>query len=156
MSVHIAASYRKHARCPKCGALERHRIQRLVLDQLLNNLDTSSLKMLHFAPEPCFRDFFTERFGGYETADIDMDDVDHRVDLQELPFEDETYDFVFASHVLEHVRHDNKAVAEIRRILQPRAVSTSVRQPVSEFTEAPPRARSGKGPGRREAVAVCL
>ena len=37
-----------------------------------------------------------------------------------------------------------------------RAVSTSVRQPVSEFTEAPPRARSGKGPGRREAVAVCL
>ena len=37
-----------------------------------------------------------------------------------------------------------------------RAVSTSVRQPVSEFTVAPPRARSGKGPGRREAVAVCL
>ena len=37
-----------------------------------------------------------------------------------------------------------------------RAVSTSVRQPVSEFTEAPPRARSGKGPGRREAVAVCV
>ena len=45
-------------------------------------------------------------------------------------------------------------VAEI--VLSVRAVSTSVRQPVSEFTEAPPRARSGKGPGRREAVAVCL
>lgn len=36
-----------------------------------------------------------------------------------------------------------------------RAVSTSVRQPVSEFTEAPPRSRSDKGPDRREAVAVC-
>ena len=36
-----------------------------------------------------------------------------------------------------------------------RAVSTSVRQPVSEFTVAPPRARSGRWPGRREAVAVC-
>ena len=44
---------------------------------------------------------------------------------------------------------------ELRRETE-RAVSTSVRQPVSEFTEAPPRARSGKGPGRREAVAVCL
>ena len=43
-----------------------------------------------------------------------------------------------------------------RAALVQRAVSTSVRQPVSEFTEAPPRARSGKGPGRREAVAVCL
>ena len=42
------------------------------------------------------------------------------------------------------------------RLSTDRAVSTSVRQPVSEFTEAPPRARSGKGPGRREAVAVCL
>ena len=49
-----------------------------------------------------------------------------------------------------HTRLIDQAPAQIR------AVSTSVRQPVSEFTEAPPRARSGKGPGRREAVAVCL
>ena len=49
----------------------------------------------------------------------------------------------------------NVATTVVNDLAQ-RAVSTSVRQPVSEFTEAPPRARSGKGPGRREAVAVCL
>ena len=49
-----------------------------------------------------------------------------------------------------------KGAMMLIRLLRDRAVSTSVRQPVSEFTEAPPRARSGKGPGRREAVAVCL
>ena len=51
----------------------------------------------------------------------------------------------------------NAVMAEIhdRMPVVLRAVSTSVRQPVSEFTVAPPRARSGRWPGRREAVAVC-
>jgi SAM-dependent methyltransferase len=47
-----------------------------------------------------------------------MDGMDYNVDIQELPFEDQTYDFIFASHVLEHVPNDKKAIAEIRRILK--------------------------------------
>ena len=46
-------------------------------------------------------------------------------------------------------------LGDVRPQIERRAVSTSVRQPVSEFTVAPPRARSGRWPGRREAVAVC-
>jgi hypothetical protein len=53
--------------------------------------------MLHFAPESFFRDFFSQRFGRYETADLKLKGVDPIVDLQQLPFADETYDFVFAS-----------------------------------------------------------
>ena len=114
---------RKHAKCPKCGALERHRIQYLVVSNVLNNVDTSSLKMLHFAPEPFFREFFSKRFGQYETADLNMRGVDHNVDLQKLPFEDQSYDFVFASHVLEHIPNDEKAISEIRRILKPNGIA---------------------------------
>ena len=109
---------RKHAQCPKCDSLERHRLQYLVLNKVLNGVNTSELKMLHFAPEPFFREFFSKRFGQYETADLNMRGVDHNVDLQKLPFADQTYDFVFASHVLEHIRNDNKAISEIRRILK--------------------------------------
>jgi len=49
--IHPPTGTRKHARCPKCHALERHRIQYLVVDDLLAQTDTSSLSMLHFAPE---------------------------------------------------------------------------------------------------------
>lgn len=74
--------------------------------------------MLHFAPEAFFRSFFAERFEDYQTADIEMTSVDHTVDLQELPFPDASYDFVFASHVLEHVPDDRRAIHQIRRILR--------------------------------------
>jgi len=114
---------RKHALCPNCGAVERHRLQVLVVNDLLAKLDTSSLKMIHFAPEPFFRGFFAKRFGKYETADISGVGVDHKVDLQGLPFADASYDFVFASHVLEHVQDDKKAIAEIRRILKPKGIA---------------------------------
>jgi SAM-dependent methyltransferase len=115
--------FRKHAKCPNCNALERHRIQFVVVNDVLRDRNTAHLKMLHFAPEPFFREFFSQRFGQYESADLSMKGVDHNVDLQQLPFADETYDFVFASHVLEHIPDDEKAISEIRRILKPNGIA---------------------------------
>ena len=114
---------RKHAKCPSCGALERHRVQYLVLMELFKTMEPSRLKMLHFAPEPFFRSILSDRFGVYETADLCMKDVTYHVDLQNLPFEDSIYDFVFASHVLEHIPNDRKALLEIRRILKPNGIA---------------------------------
>lgn len=121
--IHPATGSRQHAQCPNCGALERHRIQYLVVNQLLESIDTSVMKMLHFAPEAFFRGFFAERFKTYETADLYMSEVDHQVDLQSLPFADQSYDLVFASHVLEHIPQDIKAIAEISRILKPNGIA---------------------------------
>ncbi|HXB60516.1 MAG TPA: class I SAM-dependent methyltransferase [Candidatus Acidoferrales bacterium] len=81
------------------------------------------MRMLHFAPEPFFKSMFQNRFGKYETADLVMKDVDYNVDIQNLPFEDNIYDFIFASHVLEHIPNDGKALQEIRRILKPNGVA---------------------------------
>jgi SAM-dependent methyltransferase len=89
-----------------------------VLEQVLAGMRTADLRMLHIAPEPFFRDYFAKRFGRYETADLEMAGVDHQVDLRKLPFENETYDVVFASHVLEHIRDDEQALSEIRRVLK--------------------------------------
>lgn len=119
LAVHPDTGRRLHARCPDCGALERHRLQRLVLDQLSAGGAFAAMRVLHVAPEPCFREWFRGRVAAYETADLARRDVDHRVDLTALPFADATYDLVFASHVLEHIRDDEVALREIRRVLKP-------------------------------------
>jgi SAM-dependent methyltransferase len=121
--VNPPSGLRKHAKCPKCGALERHRIQYLVVNHIMNEINVSRLKMLHFAPEPFFKEMFSTRFGVYETADLKMPGVDHNVDLQSLPFRDGSYDFIFASHVLEHVPNDDKALKEIRRVLSSNGIA---------------------------------
>ena len=126
MDLAAPAGLRKHAKCPNCNALERHRIQFLVANHVLNNIDTANWKMLHFAPEVCMREFFSKRFGQYETADLSMKGVDHNVDLQQLPIDDETYDFVFASHVLEHIPDDGKAISEIAPASASRAITRIV------------------------------
>lgn len=114
---------RKHAVCPQCGALERHRHQYLVAQTVLKGMDASKMKMIHFAPEDCLKTFFLQRIGVYETADLDMEGVDHHVDLQNLPFADSTYDFVFASHVMVCIPDDRRAMREIRRVLKPGGVA---------------------------------
>jgi SAM-dependent methyltransferase len=93
------------------------------MNDILKDMDTARLKMIHFAPEGFFRGVFANQFGQYETADPHMKGVDHTVDLQKLPFDNATYDFVFASHVLEHIRNDKQAISEIRRILKPNGIA---------------------------------
>lgn len=118
LDINPIAGFRKHAQCPSCFSSERHRIQHLVMQEVLQQCNPAQRKMLHFAPEPFFRRWFSREFGQYETADLYMKGVDHQVDLQHLPFEDGSYDFVFASHVLEHIPDDIRAIQEIRRILK--------------------------------------
>lgn len=123
MDVSPPTGLRKHAMCPSCSALERHRIQFLVVNKVLNEINAGNLKILHVAPEAFFRAYFSKKFGQYETADLSMKGVDHNVDLQQLTFKDNSYDFVFASHVLEHIPDDEKAISEIRRILRPGGIA---------------------------------
>jgi ubiquinone/menaquinone biosynthesis C-methylase UbiE len=52
-----------------------------------------------------------------------MRHVDYNVVLQELPFEDQSCNFIFASHVLKYIRNDEKAISEIRRILKPNGIA---------------------------------
>lgn len=137
-----AAGTRRHAQCPGCKAFERHRLQFLVLNGIFDRGAVSDLRVLHFAPEPFFRNYFSARFPRYETADLQMEGVDHRVDLQALPFDDASYDFVFASHVLEHVPDDESAIAEIRRVLRPGGIAVLpvplVAQRTIEYPQANP------------------
>ncbi len=111
---------RKNASCPQCGSAERHRLQFLVVQKLQKRYDFSKMAMLHVAPEQCFYKLFKKQFAKYTTIDIEKkENIDYQADLCDLPFENSSYDCVFASHVLEHIKEDRKAISEIRRVLKP-------------------------------------
>jgi SAM-dependent methyltransferase len=112
-----------HSVCPKCGSMERHRLQYLVMKTLRDQVDFSRMSMLHFAPEPFFRELFKKWFRSYTTADIARADVDCLVDLRDLPFEDNSFDCIYASHVLGHIREDDRALSEIERVLAPAGIA---------------------------------
>lgn len=104
--------------CNHCGASDRERIYALWIDeQIEKNLFFKGSQAIHFAPEAALSkklnglDFFD-----YKTADLLMADVDYKVDMMDMPFDDESFDFFICSHVLEHVESDDQAIKELYRI----------------------------------------
>jgi SAM-dependent methyltransferase len=81
---------------------------------------TEKPKLLHIAPEYCFIERFEHLLGDqYITADIESPLAKVKMDLHDIPFEDNTFDAVFCNHVLEHVKDDVRCMQEIRRVLKP-------------------------------------
>ena len=110
---------RENALCANCLSLERHRLMWLYLKER-TGFFKNGLHVLHIAPEACFIKRF-ERIHGekYITADIESPLAKVKMDIHQIPFEQNTFDVVLCNHVLEHVRDDIKAMNEIQRVLKP-------------------------------------
>ncbi|MCB0737778.1 MAG: methyltransferase domain-containing protein [Bacteroidetes bacterium] len=131
---------RENAMCPKCLSLERHRLIWLYL-QNKTNIFTGKNKMLHIAPEQCFLGRFKklEKLD-YTTGDLFSPLADVKMDVHDIPFDDNTFDIVFCNHVLEHVTDDHKAMSEICRVLKPGgwAMLQSPKDPKLKVTKEDP------------------
>jgi SAM-dependent methyltransferase len=109
---------RSDARCPFCGALERHRLFWLFVERCTKFSSDPPSKALHVAPEPILQRKLKHLIGeGYMTADLLEQDVDLQMDITDIQFPDGFFDFIYCSHVLEHVPDDKKAMREFRRVL---------------------------------------
>ncbi len=110
---------RRNAECPSCGSLERHRLLWLYLTRH-SDLARRRHRVLHTAPEP-FLEAALDRLPLLRRISIDRFNptADVQADLTDLPFPDGHFDVVLSSHVLEHVRDDGAAIAEIARVLRP-------------------------------------
>jgi SAM-dependent methyltransferase len=77
--------------------------------------------VLHFSPEPILAaKLSTARPARYIKADLFPAAPEvTREDITKLSFDDCTFDFVIANHVLEHVVDDHAAMREIFRVLKP-------------------------------------
>ncbi len=82
-------------------------------------------KVLHVAPEKPLRKRWSKfsvkatgldaRTKGYRFA---YDKTVENHSLESLPYKSESFDWVIANHVLEHVKDENKALKEIHRVLK--------------------------------------
>jgi SAM-dependent methyltransferase len=116
----VGGRWRANALCPGCQSLERDRLAWLLL-RLSPDLLAPGTHLLHVAPEACFEPRLRELLGSsYVTADLLRADVDRKLSVEQLPFEDQSLDAVICNHVLEHVADDAKAMREILRVLRPR------------------------------------
>jgi SAM-dependent methyltransferase len=110
-----------HFECPACGCHDRERHLFLYLQAagLLTRL--RGARILHLAPETRLRRRIAQADPlEYVLGDLYPTRSDiRRVDLQEIDFPAEHFDFVIANHVLEHVNDDGQALSEIFRVLRP-------------------------------------
>lgn len=112
---------RAEARCPACGALERHRLVWLYLNRR-TRLFQQELKgtMLHVAPESILESKFRRLLGKhYLTADFMDPKADVKMDIMNIEYPDHSFEVIYCSHVLEHVPDDRQAMREFKRVLQP-------------------------------------
>lgn len=110
---------RENALAPASLSLERHRLMWLYLKNETDFFNRPQ-KVLHIAPEQCFLDIFRKlKHLDYTTADLESPLADVLMDVQDIPFDDNTFDVVICNHVMEHIPDDRKAMREILRILKP-------------------------------------
>lgn len=115
-----APTPRTDASCRYCGSLERHRFLWIYLQKHLDFFSAPPEKMLHVAPEKQFVSHFRRLLGEhYVTADLFDPDVDVKMDISNIQYPDDSFPFIYCSHVLEHVDDDIKAISELCRILTP-------------------------------------
>lgn len=118
---------RLEAQCLTCMSLERGRAVHLCLQKL--GLPRSDDRILHFAPEKCLMDVFSQTHGEkYQPADLfpqiykhptkKVRRIDICEDLYSLPSDE--WDLILHNHVLEHLFCSVKGVLRgFERILKP-------------------------------------
>lgn len=110
---------KKEYRCPYCGAIDRTRFIMIYINK--HYRAKKNVRLLYFAPVWSGVDFLRRKMKNIEvdTADLYEDMVDYHFDIQNMgDIEDNTYDLIICSHVLEHVEDDSAALKELYRVLK--------------------------------------
>jgi SAM-dependent methyltransferase len=105
-------------KCPRCGSLERYRTLYFFLQQR-TTFFTQPTTVLEAGPKACFTDL-CRSLPNIRHLGVGLDGaVSVRTDLTALALTSESIDVVICFHVLEHIRDDAGALAELWRVLRP-------------------------------------
>jgi SAM-dependent methyltransferase len=115
----IAGGGYREAICPVCGSFDRERMEYYFLKKY-TTIFSSKCSVLHFAPETGLKEKLQEnKKCDYITGDITPGRADYVVDITNIQFTDEMFDFIICNHVLEHIPDEAKAISELKRVLKP-------------------------------------
>ena len=97
---------------------------------------SKNIRLLHVAPEKNIRKIL-KSFSHIEYISGDLNpliDCDIRLDITDMNFEDNFFDVIICSHVLEHIIDDRKAMSELFRVLKPKGIAI-LQVPLSKNTK---------------------
>jgi len=124
----VGGGYRQNNICPRCQSTDRDRLVYLYLKEK-TTFFTSPRQVLHVAPEQSLFRIFSKlpnltymagtkyQEGFYYSDELPV------IDLRALSYNDNTFDFVIANHVLEHIKEEGKVLHEIFRVLKPGGIA---------------------------------
>jgi len=120
ITKNIVGMGRRNSYCPFCYSTDRERLLFLYLSRCTDIFTKiKNYKILHFAPEKkIFELLISNPSINYLTADLYAKNVMMKIDVTNIPFEDEYFDVIICNHVLEHVHDDFKAMKELYRVLK--------------------------------------
>ena len=121
----IGGQQRDNSKCPICKSTDRERLLFFYYKKLIKPVSESkSMKILHIAPEKNLRNVLIkdqniEYYSGDKFEEgYEYPDECAYLDITNLNYPNEVFDFVICNHVLEHVSDYNIALSEIRRVLK--------------------------------------
>lgn len=118
----MVGSGRRASACPHCHCIDRERLILLYLQNEIDPQQWQDLKVLHIAPEPVLARWLTDqRPKQYVKGDFFSQGYQYsadtvHADVQALKWENEYFDLIICSHVLEHVKDDKKSMRELNRV----------------------------------------
>jgi predicted SAM-dependent methyltransferase len=121
--------------CYGCGITDRDRLYILFIKRYIKA--GKKYNIIEFAPRPALSKMLKALPDiAHRSSDLFMNDVDDRLDLQNLYlYKDNSVDFFICSHILEHVEDDIKAMKELYRILRPGGTGITMVPIVTTVTE---------------------
>lgn len=112
--------YGKSALCPQCKAMPRHRLISFAFEYF--RIPVHNTTFLLAGPGPMEFSWAMHQIDNGVYIGLDLlkrQAVTLCGDLTQLPLDSDSIDVFFAWHVLEHIRQDIQAIAEVYRVLKP-------------------------------------
>jgi len=108
--------FRNKMYCEKCDSQERHRFMWEYIKK--NQHIIKNKQVVHCGSEFCLFKPISKLTKTYNKIDINPRPDQIQMDILNMVFESESIDTFICSHVLEHIKDDNKAMKEVARILK--------------------------------------
>lgn len=114
----IGGGYREGVICPNCGSYDRERWIYWVLKNR-TTIFSKKCSVLHIAPEKGIEKWIRQNVEcDYYSGDIQSGRAMHVVDVTNLQFVDNFFDYIIMNHVLEHIEEEVTALQELHRVLK--------------------------------------